>query len=559
MLQPKRFAKALSLFLALALTLTLLTGCGDSASGTLTADQASETLDALLTKVTVSNVDPRMDISGSDLDTTADELPDISNYPLSVTGTGAVDVEIVASTEKAGSGMDGWLNLVAENFNKEQKTLDGQRVSVSIRPIASGLATEYITSGKYIPPAFSPTNELWAEMLTSQGVPFTLVKNRIAGNTAGILMSKQSYADFTKKYGDISLDKVLNAVLDGNLLLGYTNPYVSSTGLNILTAMLQAFDPEDPLSATAVSKLQAFQKEVPPVAYTTAQMRESAKKGMLDAMIMEYQAYTVEPTLSDYVFTPFGVRHDSPVYAMEGITASQRQVLDMFVDYCLQPQAQSDAKRYGFNALDDYQGQPLNLKGAQLYAAQKVWKENKDGGQPVVAVFVADTSGSMDGTPLTELKTSLLNAAQYIGEGNYVGLISYADDVQINLPIGEFNGKQRAYFNGAVKDLVAGGGTATYDAVLEGIKLLLAQKEQMPNAKLMLFVLSDGVQNRGYSLDKITPVVQGLSIPIHTVGYGSGADMTGLSELSSINEASSTRADESNVVYNLRNIFNSQI
>ena len=554
----QRLLKTLALVVALCLILVAVTGCG-GANETLTPAQATETLRALLSKVSVTEIPPRLDISGSEMTDAGDELPDISNYPLSVAGRGAVDVEIVASTEKAGSGMDGWLNLVAENFNKAGLTLNGQRVSVSIRPIASGLATEYITSGKYVPAAFSPTNELWAEMLSSKGVPFELVEKRIAGNTAGILMSKKANADFVAKYGEVTLPKILDAVLEGNLLLGYTNPYASSTGLNILTAMLQAFDPADPLSVTAVEKLQAFQKQVPPVAYTTAQMRDSAKKGVLDAMIMEYQAYSVEPTLSDYVFTPFGVRHDNPVYAMGGITEAQKSVLKMFTDYCLEPEAQKDAVRYGFNVLDDYAGQPLNLKGAQLYAAQQVWKENKDGGQPVVAVFVADTSGSMDGTPLKELKSSLVNAAQYIGEGNYVGLVSYDDDVYVNLPIAEFTGKQKAYFNGAVKDLSAGGGTATYNAVLEAVKLLLDQKEALPNAKLMLFVLSDGVQNRGYSLDQITPVVQGLSIPVHTIGYGSGADMTGLSALSGINEASSTKADESNVVYNLRNIFNSQI
>lgn len=553
--------KLLVLISALALVVILLTGCGGGniKQAGLTSDQAVETLNALLTKVSVSTLTPRLDISDTALTDAADELPDIANYPLSVQGNGTIDVEIVASTEKAGSGMDGWLNRVAENFNKSNFTLNGQTVSVSIRPIASGLATEYILTGKHVPAAFSPTNELWAEMIASRGIPFELVEKRIAGNTAGILMSKKAYTDFTSKNGEVTLEKILNTVLQGNLLLGYTNPYASSTGLNILTAMLQAFDPSDPLSAAAVEKLQSFQTQVPPVAYTTAQMRESAKKGILDAMIMEYQAYTIEPTLSAYVFTPFGVRHDSPVYAMGGISNDQKAALKMFTDYCLKPQAQNDAKQYGFNALDDYPGQELHLKGAQLFAAQKVWKENKDGGQPVVAVFVADISGSMDGTPIKELKGSLLNAAQYIGEGNYIGLISYSDSVYVNLPIGEFTGKQKAYFNGAVKDLSAGGGTATYDAVLEGVKMLLDKKAEMPNAKLMLFVLSDGVQNRGYSIDQITPVVQGLSIPIHTIGYGSGADMTGLTSLSNINEASSTKADESNVVYNLRNIFNSQI
>lgn len=553
----RRMRKWMALLAALALTVALLTACGPEAP--LTTDQARETMNALLTKVNVSEVAARMDIGDSGVSSPADELPDIANYPLSVTGTGSVNVEIIASTEKAGSGMDGWLNLIADRFNKAGLTVGNRRASVSIRPIASGLATEFITSGKYVPAAFSPTNELWAEMLTATGVPFERMETRLAGNTAGILMSKKAYTDFTAKYGAVTLPKILDAVLEGNLLLGYTNPYASSTGLNILTAMLQAFDPADPLSATAVEKLQAFQKQVPPVAYTTAQMRESAKKGVLDAMIMEYQAYSVEPTLSDYVFTPFGVRHDNPVYALGKITPDQKAALQLFIDYCKAPEAQADAVRYGFNKLDDFKGEPLNLKGAQLFAAQKVWKENKDGGQPVVAVFVADTSGSMDGTPIKELKSSLVNAAQYIGEGNYIGLVSYADDVYVNLPVGEFSGKQKAYFTGAVKDLSAGGGTATYDAVLEGLRLLLDAKQTLPNAKLMLFVLSDGVQNRGYSLEQIVPVAQGLGIPIHTIGYGSGADMTGLAALSNVNEASSTKADESNVVYNLRNIFNSQI
>ncbi len=553
----QRIWKIMALVCALTLTVALMSACGPEAP--LTGDQATESLSALLTKVRVSEIAPRMDISDSGVASPADELPGIENYPLSVTGTGGVDVEIVASTEKAGKGMDGWLNLIAERFNKAGFTVGTRSATVSIRPIASGLATEYITSGKYVPEAFSPTNELWAEMLTATGVPYERLETRLAGNTAGILMSKKTYGDFTAKYGDVTLPKILDAVLEGNLLLGYTNPYASSTGLNILTAMLQAFDPADPLSAKAVDKLQAFQKQVPPVAYTTAQMRESAKKGVLDAMIMEYQAYSVEPTLSDYVFTPFGVRHDNPVYAMGKITADQKAALQLFIDYCKTPDAQADATRYGFNKLDDFAGEALNLHGAQLYTAQKVWKENKDGGQPVVAVFVADTSGSMDGTPITELRNSLINAAQYIGEGNYIGLVSYADDVYVNLPVGEFTGKQKAYFTGAVKDLSAGGGTATYDAVLEGLRLLLDAKETLPGAKLMLFVLSDGVQNRGFSIEQITPVVQGLGIPIHTIGYGSGADMTGLAALSNVNEASSTKADESNVVYNLRNIFNSQI
>lgn len=550
--------RLVSLLMAVLLAL-LLTGCdGSQTVETLTSDQAMETLDALLTRVTTHDMPLRMDISGTKLVSPGAELPDIANYPLSVTGRGQVTLELMASTEKAGTGMDGWLNTVAESFNKDGHRLaNGKTVAISIRPVASGLALEYITTGRHVPDVFSPANELWGQMGLSAGVKMECVKTRLAGNTAGILMSKKAHEKCSIKYGDVTLSGVIDAVMAGDLLLGYTNPYASSTGLNILTAMLQAFDPVNPLSATAVEKLQAFQAMVPPVAYTTAQMRESAKSGVLDAMIMEYQAYINEPSLKDYVFTPCGVRHDNPVYVTGDLSGDQKEGLDLFLDFAMSSKMQQEAKRFGFNENNMFQGDPLSLSGGQLFIAQQIWKKNKDAGRPVVAVFVADTSGSMGGTPIQQLKTSLLNASQYIGEGNYIGLISYSNDVYINLPIAEFTGQQKSYFAGAVKDLSDGGGTATYDAVLVGLSMLQKAREEIPDAKLMLFVLSDGEQNAGYGLSKIEPVVKSLGIPIYTFGYN--ANLEELQKLSSINEASTINASDSDVVYKLRDFFNAQM
>ncbi|MBQ2347226.1 MAG: VWA domain-containing protein [Clostridia bacterium] len=67
----------------------------------------------------------------------------------------------------------------------------------------------------------------------------------------------------------------------------------------------------------------------------------------------------------------------------------------------------------------------------------------------------------MSGEPINSLKESLLSTSSYISSDNYIGLVSYSDDVHINLPIGEFNDEQRAYFSGAVKDLDTNGNTAT--------------------------------------------------------------------------------------------------
>lgn len=558
--------KTAAVLLSAVLAGGVLLGCSDGRSGSsggLSEEEAIKSLDALLTKVSVTELTPEYDISDTgEVSSLADELPDISTYDLSVKGSGEIDVEIFASTEKSTpksdtNKYDGWLLEAAEAFNDEGYTAGGKSVSVSVRTIASGPATDYIVSGKYLPDAFSPANELWGEMVAAKDVEIEMLEEKLTGNTAGLLLTEKRYNELTEKYGEVTLGKVVEAVLGGDLLLGYTNPYVSSTGLNILTAMLQTFDSSNPLSNTALSRLEEFQAKIPPVSYTTAQMRETAAKGLLDAMVMEYQAYINQSELKSYKFIPIGVRHDNPLYAIGDVSAEKREALTSFAKFCKSDEMQKKATDMGFNGNPDYESAELLLSGAELFSAQDAWKEKKDAGQPVMAVFVTDVSGSMDGTPIVELKTSLLNASQYIGETSYVGLVSYSHEVYINLPIGEFNNQQRAAFNGSVKNLSANGGTATYDAVLVAQRMLLDKKEELPNAKMMIFVLSDGEQTDGYNLSKISPVVEGLKIPIHTICYGTSIDE--MEEMSTINEASSIKASPEDVVYNLKNIFNAQM
>ena len=87
--------------------------------------------------------------------------------------------------------------------------------------------------------------------------------------------------------------------------------------------------------------------------------------------------------------------------------------------------------------------------------------------------------------------------------------------------------------------------------------MLLAAKEQYPDAKLMMFVLSDGETNRGYSLKDIQESIDALNIPIYTIGYN--ADIPALESISAINEAASINADSDDVVYKLKNLFNSSL
>ncbi len=555
--------KYLALILVLALSLSLFAGCGDSAYvegdniKVISRDDAVKEMNALLTNVKVSTVDAPIDIDALEDATPAAALADISTFPITVQGSGRINIEIAAATEFSAAAPDDWMNVVAERFNREGFTVGGESVSVSVRKITSGEVVTYMVDGGYRPDVYVPSNDAWGKML-SGSFNVTTLSNRIAGNTAGILMKKSTYDTFIEKYQELNVGTAMEATLAGDINFAYTNPYTSSTGLNILTAMLAHFDSSNPVSEKASEKLIAYQKKSPPVAYTTAVLRNSAAKGVIDAMVMEEQSYINTPELRDYVYVPQGIRHDHPVYTFDYVSAEKQEAAQLFVDYCLREENQKLATEKGFNRHDEYQSVDSGLDGAGYLAAQRIWKQNKNGGQPVIAVFVADVSGSMSGTPLRSLQESLIAASSYIGSENYIGLVSYSDNVTVNLPIGEFDNTQRAKFSGAVKHLSAGGSTATYDAVMEATKLLLDKQQEIPNAKLMMFVLSDGAQNVGIKYDRIPSIVKALGIPVYTIGYNMSST-TELKALAGINEAALINASSEDVVNQLRNLFNTQL
>lgn len=520
-------------------------------------EDASKTMNKLLKKVSYKEVGARKAYVVLESNNLSDTLPSIDKYPVKVENTTDTFVEIFSSSEKAGSGNDAWLLDMANKFNSSSVVVNGKKVSVKIRAISSGEGMDYISSGKYVPDAYTPSNDLWGKMLQAKGIKVDTVEERLLGNVPGVLLSSSKKDELIKKYGSVNLKVITEAVANGELTMGYTNPFQSATGLNFLVSTLNSFD-TNLLSDSAVSEFEKFQANIPFVAYTTLQMRESAASGVLDGFIMEYQTYKNSPELfSSYAFTPFGLRHDNPLYGIGNLTDEKKSILNEFVKLCKSGDSQKLAKDYGFNELDNYKSEVSMPAGDTIIRAQKIWKDKKNSGQDIVAVFVADKSGSMEGEPMTKLKESLIKGSQYISNNSSVGLVSYSDDVEINLPIGKFDLNQRSLFTGAVEDINAVGGTATNDGVLVATKMLLEAKEQNPNAKLMLFVLSDGEQNRGLNLDKITPVIEAFKIPIYTIGYN--ADIDALNVLSSINEAASINADSEDVIYKLSNLFNAQM
>jgi Ca-activated chloride channel family protein len=494
-----------------------------------------------------------------------ESLPPINTFPLAVNprGAGQTVVEIFVSTEKSGSGTDGWMVEAANEFNGLGKRLqNGQTAAISIRKIASGTGYQFIASGTHVPDAYSPSNHLWVRMAEGRGRKMTPVLERTVGNIAGIVMKTEVAEEIKSAAGTLSTANIVDAVVQGRLGMGYTNPYASSTGLNFLVSVLASFSGGDEakmLSPEVASAFEAFQRGVPFVAMTTLQMRDSVEQdGSLDAFVMEYQTYVKTDVLRrGYEFIPFGQPHDNPLYAVGDPGAAKTEALKLFAAFLQEGKQQKRASEYGFNPKIDHKPPFALPSGQTLIAAQKLWKEKKDAGQRIVAVFLGDVSGSMDGSRLAQLKRALIEGSSFISPENSIGLVVFSDQVTVRLPIRPFKLVHKSGFHSAVRGLRAGGGTAMYDGVAVALSMLVEEKRKDPDVKVMLLVLTDGQTNRGLDYGDVSRIIEGLQIPVYTIGFEANIDELG--RLSALVEAASINAGEADLRYKIGSLLNSQM
>lgn len=494
-------------------------------------------------------------------------LPAIEQFELTVdpaVGPDDLLVEIFVTTTRAGKDTDGHMVDVAKAFNDANVALSGGKTAkIRIRRIESGTGYEYIASRKYLPDAFSPVHSLWIEMAKANGVAMTEIRPSMARSVAGIVMKSRTAERIREKYHVVDVRSIINEVVQGGIAMGYTNPFASSTGLNFLVTVLDTFAEGglDPLSPAVVSTFEKFQQGVPFVALSTLHMRDSVRNdGSLDAFIMGHQTFLKTAELQHgYEFIPFGFPHTHPFYAVGDPGTQKMEALEQFARFAERPEFRRLAERYGWNQpiSTSYQPDLVMPDGAMLLQMQRLWKEKKDAGRPIAAIFIADVSGSMAGSRIRALKQALLSGSEFISPENHIGLATFSNTVTELLPVNRFNLNQKAAFHAAVQDMDTGGNTAMYDGVLVSLKLLLDYKGAHPEVKPMLFVLTDGQTNEGFTLSDAEEVIQALKVPVYTIGYE--ADLKVLKELSSLVEAASINAGEGDVEYKIGSLLNAQM
>ena len=157
----------------------------------------------------------------------------------------------------------------------------------------------------------------------------------------------------------------------------------------------------------------------------------------------------------------------------------------------------------------------VRLSGPELEESRNIERS------PINLGIVIDRSGSMRGQPLTEANRSACYIVDRLSQYDYVSVVSYDSDVQINVPAQKATDKQSIKF--AIESIQHGGSTNLHGGWLAGAEQVARHDEVCSVNRVLL--LSDGCANAGLTdLDAICDQVHSLAKRgITTSTYGLGA------------------------------------
>lgn len=151
---------------------------------------------------------------------------------------------------------------------------------------------------------------------------------------------------------------------------------------------------------------------------------------------------------------------------------------------------------------------------------------------PIAVVVALDTSGSMQGQPLTDAKTAALRFLDRLSAGDRAAFIAFADTVDLDTTD---TGREHPFSDDRVSlyDLVEGlsarGDTPLYDAAYKAVRWAAAE----PEGNRAVLLLSDGKEDPGTSgkmgsktanEDTAIREANRANVPVFTIGLGQQID-----------------------------------
>ncbi len=456
-------------------------------------------------------------------------------------------------------------------FNRE----DGEAF-VEGQVVASGEAESKIADGRLEPVIWSPASSLWGRLLNFDADrPLAPDDNPSIVRTPLVIAM---WEPFAKALGwpreQIGFEQVIRLARSnqgfaefghpefGSFKYVHTNPDFSTSGLSAVVAEYYAatgkkegLTETDVRSSKARKIVRDIERSIVHYGDTTLfiadQMRANGP-GYASAVAME------EVTLLDFnkrrgpqpklvaLYPPEGTFYsDNPFIVLNApwVTSAERAAARRFGDFLAERISPEVAARSGFRPADLDQepvapvskengvdpGQPERVLGLPeprvLDRLKQTWREDR---KPANVLLIVDTSGSMnDENRLVRAKEGLKVFFDQVGRQDSVGLTIFSDRIQPLIPVGPFARNERQ-LRGTVDNLIADGGTAIYDATINGFEQI--RDDASPERITAVVLLTDGEDtDSAASAEQAVQAVkaQGDSdnqVRVFTIAYSAGAE-----------------------------------
>jgi Ca-activated chloride channel homolog len=483
---------------------------------------------------------------------------------------GSVAVPFIYSPEK-----EKLLVPLIRQFNAEREQVNGKPVFVEGEVVSSGEAQTEIAAGEREPVAWSPASSLWGRLLNFEAdQELAPEENASIVRTPLVIAMWEPFAEALGWPDEqIGFEQIIRLARSGQgfaeygrpefgrFKLVHTNPDYSTSGLSAVVAEYYAatgkkegLTVEDVEGSQARRTVRDIERSIVHYGDTTLFIADQMRRegpGYASAVAME------EVTLLDFnknrgsqpklvaLYPPEGTFYsDNPFIVLDGawVRPAQRQGAERFGEFLAERITPELAARSGFrpadlevepvppvskeNGVDP--AQPERVLGLPeprtLDRIRRAWREDR---KPASVLLVLDTSGSMnDENRLERAKDGLKTFFSEVGKQDSVGLTTFSDQLQPLLPIAPFSQNERE-LRRSVRDLFADGGTAVWDATIDGFEAVRA--EATPERINAVVVLTDGedTDSAASAEDAVNAVrAQGDSddqVRVFTIAYSAGA------------------------------------
>jgi Ca-activated chloride channel family protein len=255
------------------------------------------------------------------------------------------------------------------------------------------------------------------------------------------------------------------------------------------------------------------------------------------------------------------------------VTADQKKGAELLLAWLKRHEAQERAVALGFRPVDPAVavGAPIDAEhgadpkqpqtllqlpsGAAMQVLLEVWREVK---KPSDVTLVFDKSGSMRGPPLAEAKEGARAFLASLQPRDEASVVFF--DHLVYPPVGPFDiAKHRDELNQRVAGVIAGGGTALYDAVATTFAVARDRAKADPNRIHALVVMTDGRDEHSHrTLDalkaELPPGEEASPVKIFTIAYGGEADPAPLAAIAEMGDGSEAKGDVANIVQIYRDV-----